>query len=299
MPPLTTYYSWFPGEDFLTVRLPNYDWERRLIVYKIIAVIAVFLFILPFYSTTKAVTTTPTEKTVSESNEETSQKLKNQNASQQSSKRRAKKSSKCNGKKGEFQPQPQTEPKEEIAYELPYLVSNIFNLSCIISIFGVLFFSTNNLFPARTLMRAPVFTREECQSIIDMAHRAAKRNAKEAERERGLFIVKHPELVDLELNANGTFINIKDGSIVTDLDTIQLKQKMNKLNSMLNYPNGWKKDRHSSYPTTDLNLVTDPFTVEDREWLGQRLDARLAPLVERGYGIARGAIRANDVSSLC
>jgi hypothetical protein len=60
-------------------------------------------------------------------------------------------------------------------------------------------------------------------------------------------------------------------------------------------PSGWKKDRHTLYPTTDLNLITDPFTPQDREWLASALDARLSPLMERSYGVFRGAIRANDM----
>ena len=61
-------------------------------------------------------------------------------------------------------------------------------------------------------------------------------------------------------------------------------------------PVGWQKSRHASYPTIDLNLVTDPFTDQDREWLQTLLDKRLAPLLERIYGVVPSAIRANDVS---
>lgn len=61
------------------------------------------------------------------------------------------------------------------------------------------------------------------------------------------------------------------------------------------HPAGWQKARHGLYPTTDLNLVTDPFTAEDRDLLGGILDQRLAPVLERVFGVARGAIRANDL----
>ena len=60
-------------------------------------------------------------------------------------------------------------------------------------------------------------------------------------------------------------------------------------------PAGWKKDRHTFYPTTDLNLVSDPFNTSDREWLASILDARLSPVMERAYGVFRGAIRTNDM----
>ena len=61
-------------------------------------------------------------------------------------------------------------------------------------------------------------------------------------------------------------------------------------------PVGWQKSRHTLYQTTDLNLVTDPFTREAREYIGHKLDARLAPLLERVFGVTPRAIRANDVS---
>ena len=48
---------------------------------------------------------------------------------------------------------------------------------------------------------------------------------------------------------------------------------------ILSNPRGWRKMRHSTYPTTDLNIVTDKFDPEDRRWLQQKMDARLAPMV--------------------
>lgn len=78
--------------------------------------------------------------------------------------------------------------------------------------------SSNNCLTARSSYVAPLFSREECQFIIDRAHEAAKLNAQE---------------------------NPDDELVQTS-------------------PVGWRKDRHSTYPTTDLNVVTDPFTKEDR-----------------------------------
>ena len=66
--------------------------------------------------------------------------------------------------------------------------------------------------------------------------------------------------------------------------------------TLLQEPVGWQKQRHDSYPTTDLNLVTDPFTNEDRLQLSLWLDRRLAPLIGRIYGIpVEASIRANDM----
>jgi hypothetical protein len=66
---------------------------------------------------------------------------------------------------------------------------------------------------------------------------------------------------------------------------------------LLEHPAGWQKKRHRLYSTTDLNLVTDPFTKQDRKWLQQKLDARLATTIQRVYGVPISSIRANDVSN--
>lgn len=64
---------------------------------------------------------------------------------------------------------------------------------------------------------------------------------------------------------------------------------------LLKEPLGWQKSRHASYPTTDLNLMTDPFSQEARVFLGSILDARLATLIARIYGVSPHSIRAYDV----
>mmetsp|Transcript_921 Transcript_921/g.1979 ORF Transcript_921/g.1979 Transcript_921/m.1979 type:complete len:542 (+) Transcript_921:150-1775(+) len=290
MTPQTTYYSWFPGEEYLTITLPNYDWERRLIICKIIGSLILFLLVLPMWFSTKVVTNSTTSTDAKKATERN-----NVNSSETlPGKRRGKKSNTDKYRKSA--PSKPTSQQSEIngvvAYEISSIASNFFSLCFVLSVFAIPFFSENNLFPARTLLRAPVFTREECQHIIDMAHDAALRNSQEAEEERTLLLTEHPELLSVEVDSQG---NIPLNYTTTTSENLQLYQKFNKVNSLLRSPKGWKKDRHTHYPTTDLNLVTDPFTAEDKEWLGQRLDARLAPLVERAYGIARGAIRANDI----
>lgn len=144
------------------------------------------------------------------------------------------------------------------------------------------------VFAARAVYQAPLLTVDECRHIIDMAHAAAERNVEFASKEaakqeflRGAGIISR---VDDEAD-----------------DFIQQHQRNNNEGhvvegrTLLDEPKGWTKDRHTSYPTTDLNLVTDPFTTNDRDFLKKILDARLAPLLERVYGIAPGAIRANDM----
>lgn len=270
-------------------------------MYAILATVVLFIFVLPCFLAAKKVVPSATSSNSGDGSApyDVNQVVANNDgkpepASKIRNKRR-------NGKK-EKDPQPiqshQSETKgtkqsaDEVAVEFSPLVSNILTLLCIIVIFAILFFSDNNLFPARTVLLAPVFTKEECKHIIDMAHAAAERNAKNAQKERELLLVEHPGFMDLETtseqngyDANNVTAGIKDPHLL----------KLNRLDNMLKEPAGWKKDRHTHYPTTDLNVVTDPFTPEDRAWLANKLNARLAPLVERSLGIFRGAIRANDI----
>jgi hypothetical protein len=118
--------------------------------------------------------------------------------------------------------------------------------------------SPNNRLTARSVFQSPLFTRKECRHILDLADQAAAHNY-----EAALAIT--PE----EANA-----------------TITAWKKE---------PLGWGKMRHGNYPTTDLNMVIDPFTKQDREWLGDLLDRRLAPTLARVFGIPPNSIRANDM----
>eukprot|EP00584_Thalassiosira_punctigera_P006776 CAMPEP_0172543076 /NCGR_PEP_ID=MMETSP1067-20121228/13552_1 /TAXON_ID=265564 ORGANISM="Thalassiosira punctigera, Strain Tpunct2005C2" /NCGR_SAMPLE_ID=MMETSP1067 /ASSEMBLY_ACC=CAM_ASM_000444 /LENGTH=539 /DNA_ID=CAMNT_0013329413 /DNA_START=470 /DNA_END=2089 /DNA_ORIENTATION=+ len=290
--PMTFYSSWFPGEEYLAVNLPGYDRERRQIVCSIIVVVILFIFVLPFFLATSTKTTT--SSTGSCPSPKNNGEPTNNNDVQTSSKRCNSKRRK--GKKDKLEKQPQSTlhhpgnpaNEEETVVEFSAATSNVLTLLCILIILATLFFSNNNLFPARTVLIAPVFTREECRKLIGMAHAAARRNAEEVRRETDSLLLKHPEFMDLELAE-------WDDKDVSSVDADPHKVKLRKLDSMLREPAGWTKDRHNHYPTTDLNLVTDPFTPEDRAWLANKLNARLAPVVERSFGIFRGSIRANDI----
>lgn len=120
----------------------------------------------------------------------------------------------------------------------------------------ILMKSPYNAYTPRRVFQAPLLTGSECETILAMAAAAAKLNYEAAKS-----------------NPN--------------------KNKTSE--ALLREPLGWQKTRHGSYPTTDLNLVTDPFTREDRKFLTNLLDRRLAPLISRVFGIPERAIRANDM----
>ena len=238
-------------------------------MFNIIAVIIIFIFVLPYFLATKRVAIASSDgvenTTVDQPQISPSKKTHN-------NKRR-------NGKKDKQQqyhqsvPQHQQSRKEtEEVIEFSSMTSNMLTLLCIICIFGVLFFSENNLFPSRTILQVPVFTKDECKYIIEMAN-AAERNVENSKKERELLMVENPGLE-----------NVKDTSSDNRDNRIH-NNKLRVLDSTLSEPPGWKKGRHNAYPTTDLNLVTDPFTNEDRAWLADRLNSRLAPIIERGFGI--------------
>jgi hypothetical protein len=122
--------------------------------------------------------------------------------------------------------------------------------------------SPYNYFVARGVFQVPMFTAEECETLLNISYRAAERNYRNA----------------LAAHQSGAE---EDSNITT--------------RGLLSEPMGWQKLRHQAYPTTDLNIVTDPFEKNDLEWIRSKLDARLAPTLERIYGLPASAIRANDV----
>ncbi|CAB9507265.1 Procollagen-lysine 2-oxoglutarate 5-dioxygenase [Seminavis robusta] len=142
-----------------------------------------------------------------------------------------------------------------------------------------LLWSPYNYYTSRRVFMAPLFTREECQHVIQMAHNAAQKNY-----DRTLEADQAREFADTIYDNDDDSDDDND-----DYEEFQ-KDKILQLE-----PRGWQKTRHASYPTTDLNLVTDPFTGQDRAWLGQRFHARLAPLLSRIFGIPPRSIRANDM----
>jgi hypothetical protein len=116
----------------------------------------------------------------------------------------------------------------------------------------------NNKHHSRSVFQTPIMTEAECQRVIDMAFATAERNI-------------------AKLSARGS-----DELTETEMQ-------------ILENPAGWRKLRHKHYPTNDLNLVSDPFTTEDQNWLRQIADMRLAPILSRIYGIPPRSIQANDM----
>lgn len=184
-----------------------------------------------------------------------------------------KRSKKYNEKEGTIKEVNEMLNEEQVASsKVPFLLLATINVIYIFIVFGLILSSPNNIDTSRRVFQAPLLEKVECQMIIDMAKRAAARNILSAEK---------------ELAQMPTFI---DPSHV-DRDHLERKQELEKL---LKWPPGWRKDRHFSYPTTDLNVVND-FGKEDLDKIASLLHARLSPLLERIYGITKDSIRANDM----
>ena len=91
-------------------------------------------------------------------------------------------------------------------------------------------------------------------------------------------------------------------SIYFGLFTHSVPHKLKSNSPMISLPNpppGWKNDCHRFYPTTDINLITNPFMYTNHEWLASFFDAWLAQLIEYVYGIWMGAVNANDIVVVC
>ncbi|KAL7575126.1 hypothetical protein ACA910_000493 [Epithemia clementina (nom. ined.)] len=162
---------------------------------------------------------------------------------------------------------PASDSKKQVIREVPIWVSALALLGFLATSLVVLWYAPYNSWLSRRVFEAPLLTRDECNEIVERAMAAAERNAQNTEAR--LAIV-------------GGWENLSE-------------KENHTLHMLMDHPSGWQKLRHQSYPTTDLNLVTDPFTKEDRDFIGGLMDRRLAPLLARIYGIPEGSIRSNDM----
>ena len=235
-------------EEYLAANLPDYEKERFHIVIKICA--SIFLiFVLPYIFATKKVSANDDNNVNCDIDQQNTDPQKDSKLPSSSKKIFKNKKKIRNGTKQKQHdeslkesPQHSTDdkPQETDAVEFSAIISNILTLLCILSIFCILFFSNNNLFPARTILQAPMLTRDECKHIIDIANKAAKVNAEKAQNEKDLFMLANPDF-----NPYKSIDNIRDK------DTI----KFTKWKVLLKDPSGWHKDRHAAYETGKSALV--------------------------------------------
>lgn len=178
-----------------------------------------------------------------------------------------------------------TAPDDRKKAELPGFVLPMINVTWLCCVVLLVLLSSNNRYSIRRTFEAPLLTPEECDVVVAMAEAAARKN--------------HDRISDGSSPATEDRRDDDDDGDGDD-DRYEAPVSIDEedraaADRFAEWPEGWHKARHNQYPTTDLNLVTDPFTKEDRAWLAQRLDARLAPLIERIHGVVPGALRANDV----
>jgi hypothetical protein len=265
------------AEDLLTLTLPNYDLERTLLSIALGVAIVFWIIIVP---SLVALRKTSSSSTVTSSSEKVATTIKKKAETQNNNGVNKGKNGKSKGKKTALSNEggsatakeseqsrrkssADDEPPVVIVEQLAWLPM-VTVLACLATCFYLIATqSSTNSFAARGVFEAPLLRADECQSILDRAYKAANQN-----------------IVNLEQGKDNTA-----GDKTTSL--------------LHNEPLGWQKMRHRAYPTIDLNLVTDPFTAEDRIYIKELLDARLAPLVQRLYGLSSAnSIRANDVRAI-
>lgn len=269
--------SSFAGEAFLVANPPpDYPAEWRGIITRLILCVSFFAILVPMLL--PVLFANKVEVASSDESSQQQQERKN---------KRDKRTQKAE-QDGSTESKTALDIETVVEVNLPPFLLPVLNIFCLIIFFFIVASSPNNRVAARAVYQAPLLTVDECRHIIDMAHAAAERNVELASKEAAK---------QESLRGTGTMSRVDD-----EADDFVQQHQRNKNEgqasegrTLLDEPKGWTKDRHTSYPTTDLNLVTDPFTANDRDFLQRILDARLAPLLERVYGIAPGAIRANDM----
>jgi hypothetical protein len=280
----------FPAEHLLTAPLPEYERERLGVVIKLIATFVFFIVILP---TMMATTSNPVaeskDSAESSSSKEGSSSKAASKADEKSSKRHKKRKQQPiiipNEEKEEATPKA-TKEEETIVVEVNPLTTFVSVIGCMIFMTLVLIqHSPDNYYTPNGVFQAPMLTKDECLEILQMADTAAASNYENAKSVQAMY-----ELMGTNNNNTAGGGGGENNRMVEANDTVK---------GLIKDPPGWNKVRHAAYPTTDLNLVTDPFTKEDREWIKQKMDARLSPIIQRIYGVPPSAVRATDVSQSC
>ncbi|CAB9529860.1 Procollagen-lysine,2-oxoglutarate 5-dioxygenase 1 [Seminavis robusta] len=255
--------------------LPNYE-AKCMVLSVVVIVTAVFwVVIFPYVAsrllmepeevdTSKKKDTPSTDTATTSSTPST--KAKPSNGMKRRGKSNKKSTTDANKKttqKDPSQAKDETPPPEPPSVPLPILA--VASLGCMVSLFyEVMTMSPYNTFVARGVFQVPILTALECEQLINISMAAAKINQDMALQEQ-----QRAEIAGESLNRS--------------------------MESLLWEPKGWQKLRHGNYPTTDLNVITDPFQKKDLDWLQEKLDARLAPTLSRIYGLPESAIRANDM----
>lgn len=268
----------FPFKQFLSHSLPDYDHEWNVIIIKMIITSVIFLVIIP------TLLKPMFKKSTSSSNINRGDDNANANATTsvsqtttvingKKSKQKHSKQNKCNTNNtiNDTSHNDKTDAYTNSG-EVPSIILVIINIIYLSILFLFVALSPNNITTSRHVYQAPLLSKSECQLIINMANHAAQRNTIQAEK---------------EISSIPTFLDD------ADMDEEIMNQKK-KLDSLLSSPPGWRKDRHQSYTTTDLNTVID-FTNEDLKQISTLLHSRLSPILEKIYGVSRDSIRANDM----
>jgi chemotaxis protein histidine kinase CheA len=273
----------FPVEHLLTEPLPEYERERLGVAIKLIATFVFFIVILPTMMATPVAESKDSAESSSMKESSSSSKSKSTSTSKtngKSSKRHKKnKEQPTSNEKEQEKETPKQNVEETIVVEVNPLTSFISVIGCMVFMTLVLIqHSPDNYYTPNAVFQAPMLTKDDCHEILQMADTAAASNYENAKSVHAMY--------DLMMGAAAG----GGGEIMEANDTVK---------GLLEDPPGWNKARHKAYPTTDLNLVTDPFTKEDREWIQQKMDARLSPIIQRIYGVPPSAVRATDVSQSC
>ena len=246
----------FAGEGLLQVPLPQHDEARYLLSLKLCAALVFWCMIVPRLGLSALAKDRHPRKYEEE------EKQGSTGSTKKSSPTKTAKSSQKQAK-----PSPKTSPLSSyFSLMLLVLVGTVVSLCYLLMVD-----SPNNALLARGVFEAPMFTEAECQELLARALAVAQRNT-----ETAITVINH----DTTQNENQD----KNTTMSSDV-----------AHQLLQAPQGWQKARHASYATTDLNLVTDPFTHDDRHWMAERFNRRLAPLLARIYGISLLSIRANDL----
>jgi len=260
-----------------TLVLPNYQRECNVLSVVLALTILFWMVLFPFVASKLMVssgghfkTEEKDENTMNEKKANHSKSPQNNTSKNGSAKQRRGKHKPATAKNNETATpsnnDTNTIPEEEPP-SVPFLVLALAAFGLMASlVYVVMAGSPYNNFVARGVFEVPMLTPDECETLIQISMRVAEQNKQMA------------------LAVKEQLLEGSEGALNRSME------------GLLWEPAGWQKLRHKAYPTTDHNVITDPFTQDDLQWIQEKLDARMGPTLSRIFGVPESAIRANDVS---
>ena len=254
--------SWYAGEAYLQVSLPQWDQVRWWLVLGLTAALCLWCLVVPLIGVLG----------ISEQRYE----LEQQQQQEQQQKKQEQQEGGRRGKRSTTKENEDTPPPVVVYSEWHVaLVSFMGLVWTVVVLLGTL--SPHQTMLARGSVGVPLFSVEEMFHLVDRIHATAQRrrqlDSNDTEKNDRFLVGVDPVGFD----------KVPHAPVTTTTTTTSSSSSSSSIEANLGYD-------------CTLNWQSHPFTNDDRQWLTQLLHARLAPTLRRLYSVTVDSIVLHDLT---